>query len=242
MSTSAKLAFGTTLKKGATAIAELTSIGGPTISADTVEATSHDSADGYREFLQGLRNAGEISIEGNFIPGNAGQVALTTDLNDGSLDSYTITFPSAMATTWTFSAIVTAFETSAPFDEKASFTATLKISGKATLNVTASTGMSALTGKDSASPTPGDLTFVPTFAIGTFFYTCDVAAGITYVKLTPTATDHTITINGNTVTSGNESGEIALGAAGTNTEITIIVKETNKVAKTYTVWVTRAAA
>jgi hypothetical protein len=62
MATSAKSAFGTTLKKGATAIAELISIGGPTISADTIEATSHDSPDGYREFLQGLRDAGEITI------------------------------------------------------------------------------------------------------------------------------------------------------------------------------------
>ena len=141
MTTSAKSAFGTTLKKGAVAIAELTSISGPTIMADTLDATSHDSADGYREFVQGLRDAGEITIEGNFIPGNAGQVALTTDLNDGSLDSYTITFPAAMATTWTFSAIVTAFETSAPHDERATFSATLKISGKATLNVTASAGL-----------------------------------------------------------------------------------------------------
>ena len=240
--TEAKLAFGTTLMKGAVPIAELTNIPGPSLSAGTIDATSHDSlatANGYREFIQGVRDGGDISIEGNFIPGNPGQAALKTDFDAGTLDAYTITFPVVMATTWTFKAIVTALETSSPYDDKASFTATLKVSGKPSLNVTASTGMSALTGVDSAV---GALVFVPTvFAIGTFFYTCDVANGITYVILTPTATDHTITINGNIVISENPSGHIALGAGGTNTEITIIVWETGATKKTYTLWVTRAA-
>ena len=237
MSTSAKLAFGTTLKKGETAIAELTAIGGPTISADTLDVTSHDSADGYREFLQGLRNAGEINIEGNFIPGNAGQVALTTDLNDGSSDAYTVTFPSAMATTWTFSAIVTAFETSAPFDDKASFTATLKITGKATLNVTASTGLTTTFFSISESAV-----IVPDPANDTYFYIATVATGITSVTVTPIATAGVIKVNGNIVATGVASSAITLGVAETNTEITVTVKETNKTTVTYTIWICRAAA
>jgi len=237
MSTSAKLAFGTTLEKGATAIAELTAIGGPTISADTLDVTSHDSPDGYREFLQGLRNAGEISIEGNFIPGNAGQVALTTDLNDGSSDAYTITFPTAMATTWTFSAIVTAFDTDAPFDAKASFRATLKITGKATLNVTASTGLTDpyFVVSESAVVTPDE-------AGDTYFYVATVLTGVTSVTVTPTATAGVIKVDGNTVATGEASSAITLGAAGTNTEITITVQETNKTVVTYTIWVARAAS
>lgn len=132
--TEAIAAFGTVLAKGGVSIAELTSIGGPTLSADTLDATSHDSADGYREFLQGLRDGGEISIEGNFIPDNAGQDALYDDFNDGSVDEYTITFPDSIAV-WTFDAIVTAFETNAPFDEKLSFSSTLKVTGKPELTV-----------------------------------------------------------------------------------------------------------
>ena len=240
--TQAKLAFGTTLMRVDVPIAELTNIGGPSLSADTIDATSHDSlviASGYREFIQGLRNGGEISIEGNFIPANPGQVALKTDFDDGSLVAYTITFPAVMATTWTFSAIVTALETSSPFDDKASFTATLKVSGKPSLNVTASAGMSALTG--NSYPTEAALVFVPTFAIGTFFYTCDVVSTKTYVRLSPTATGHTITINGSIVTTETESGDITLGDEGTNTKITIIVWQAGKAKKTYIVWVTRAA-
>jgi len=235
--TEAKSAFGTTLMKGAAAIAELTGISGPSISADTIDATSHDSADAYREFLQGLRDAGEITIEGNFIPGNAGQIALKTDLDDGSSDAYTITFPAAMATTWTFSAIITAFSTDAPFDDKASFTATLKITGKATLSVTASAGLTTpwFVISESAVVTPDE-------AGDTYLYVATVATGITSVTVTPTATAGVIKVNGNVVATGEASSAITLGAAGTNTEITITVKETNKTTVTYTIWVARAAA
>jgi len=235
MTTAAKSAFGTTLKKGEVAIAELTSIGGPTISADTLDVTSHDSPDGYREFLQGLRDAGEISIEGNFIPGNAGQKALKTDMDDGSSDSYTVTFPTAMGTTWEFSAIITAFETSAPFDDKASFTATLKITGKASLNVTASTGLTTPFFSVSES---GDIN--PDPANATYAYVVTFLTGVSSFTITPTATAGVIKVDGNTVVTGQPSSAIALGAAGSVTEVTITVKETSKTTVTYTLYCSRA--
>lgn len=234
MTTEAKSAFGTTLMKGATPIAELTNIGGPSLSADIIEATSHDSADGYREFLQGLRAGGEISIEGNFVPGNAGQVALTTDLNDGTLDAYTITFPAAMATTWTFNAIVIAFECSAPFDDKASFSATLKVSGKPSLNVTASAGLTTPFFAISESAV-----IVPSPANAVYTYVATVLTAITSVTVTPTATAGVIKVNGNVVATGEASSAITLGVAGSVTEITITVKETNKTIVTYTISLAR---
>lgn len=237
MTTAAKLAFGTTLKKSGTAIAEITSITGPSISADTLDVTSHDSPDTYREFEQGIRDGGEISIEGNFIPGNAGQVALTTDLNDGSKDEYVITFPTAMATTWTFDALITAFETKAPFDDKAGFTATLKISGKPTLAVTASDGLTTPFFSISESAV-----IVPDPANDTYTYVATVLTGVTSVTVTPTATAGVIKVDGNTVATGEASSAITLGAAGTVTEITITVEETNKTKLTYTIYLTRAAS
>ena len=51
-----------------------------------------------------------------------------------------------------------------------------------------------------------------------------------------------ITVNGNVVDSGEASAAIALGAAGSITTITIVVSETGKVAKTYTVRVARSAS
>jgi predicted secreted protein len=35
--------------------------------ADSVDATNHQSIEGYREFISGLREAGELSVSGNWI-------------------------------------------------------------------------------------------------------------------------------------------------------------------------------
>lgn len=124
--------FGTTLKKGAAEIAELTSITGPSMEADTIDVSNHGSADGFRQYVAGMRDGGEVSIEGNFT-NEAGQAALVTDFAAGSSNQYVITFPTTPEVTWTFNAIVSAFESSAPYDDKLSFTATLKVTGKPVL-------------------------------------------------------------------------------------------------------------
>lgn len=127
-------AFSTTIAKGAQAIAEPTSITGPGISGDTIDVSSHDSPDTFREFVAGMRDGGEVSIEFNLDLSDAGQVALYTDVCDGSLDAYTITYTLGTgAPTCTFNAIVTSFEISAPYDDKLSGSATLKVSGKPTV-------------------------------------------------------------------------------------------------------------
>ncbi len=125
----ANTAFGTTLKKGTTAVAELTKISGPSMAADTIEVTSHNSANGYREFVQGLKDGGEVALEGNFT-NEVGQAALYADFNAGTSNSYVIAFPGTPAITWTFSGIVSALSTDAPFDGVLSFAATLKVTGK----------------------------------------------------------------------------------------------------------------
>jgi predicted secreted protein len=126
--------YSTTLMKGAVAIAELQTISGPNMSADAIDCTSHDSDNMFREFIAGIKDGGEISIEGNAVFSDAGQIALYTDLVDGSIDAYTITYTlGAGAPTITFNALVTAFATEAPYDDKLSFSATLKVTGKPTL-------------------------------------------------------------------------------------------------------------
>jgi hypothetical protein len=61
------------------------------------------------------------------------------------------------------------------------------------------------------------------------------------ITVTPTAAAGVITVNGNAVTSGEASSAITLGAAGSNTTITVVVTETNKAPKTYTIVVVRPA-
>lgn len=125
---------GTVLKLGTSAIAELSSIGGLSLSADSVDVTTLASTNGYREFIQGFRDAGEVSISGNFKPSDtSGQKALLDNLNDGSIDEYTIEFPTELGFKWTFSAFVTGFSTSASTDGVVTFESTLKVTGKPTL-------------------------------------------------------------------------------------------------------------
>ena len=131
MTSTAKAAFGTQLSKGAVAIAKLTSIGTIGVTRDMIDITSHDSADAYKEYIPGLIDTEELPIEGNLIDADAGQEALLTDLEAGTLGSYVVTLPGGK--TYSFSAYVTGYK-AGPFnyDGKITFSATLKISGKVT--------------------------------------------------------------------------------------------------------------
>lgn len=126
--------MGTTLKKGETAIANLTSIDGVSVSSDTIETTNLSTAGGYRTFVTSLKDAGEVSISGHF--DYTAHNPLLTDFEDGSVDTYTIEFPDmgvTHGTQWTFSAVVTAFSTGVAMEDIISFDATLKVSGKPSL-------------------------------------------------------------------------------------------------------------
>ena len=128
------VAQGTTLKKGSTKIATLTSIDGLDLQADTIESTNLESTSGYKTYVGGLKDAGEVSIKGNY--NYTDHNALFTDFEAGSVSSYTIEFPDRGTTTgtqWTFSAIVTGIKTSAEMGGLVPFEAKFKVSGKPTL-------------------------------------------------------------------------------------------------------------
>lgn len=120
-------AFGTTFSFGGTPVGELTNITGPSTSAETIDVTSHDSTDGWMEFVAGLKNGGEVNLEGNY-EASAGQ-----NLGVGSSGACVITFKTTPGFKWTFDGIVTSFETSAPHDDKYTFSVTIKVNGKPVL-------------------------------------------------------------------------------------------------------------
>ena len=233
MTTAAKSAFGTTIQWNAQAIGEVLSISGPSQSVDTIDATSHDSADAYREFIAGLRDGGEVSVEGNFIPGNTGQTSIHTDMQAGTVREVVITFPASMGTTCTFDALCTAHEPTAPHDEKAGFSATFKVTGKpvlATATATAPTDV-VVTGDVS-----GALSEVPTYSTDDTLYTVDGSSDAT-VTITVTAPGADgITVNGGIVSSGVASSAISL-TSGEITTIVIVASEDNAANYDITVYV-----
>lgn len=135
-------ALGTTLTKGTgtpATIGSLTSINGIEITAETIDVTHLGSTGGYKEFIGGFKDAGEVSAEGFFDPATtSNQVSLQDDLDDGLVDDYNINFPTTPTAKWAFKGIITNFKVGdAQLDGTIAFSITIKVSGKPTLTVTA---------------------------------------------------------------------------------------------------------
>jgi predicted secreted protein len=129
--------FGTLLKMGSTpvTVAQVTSVSGPGYELETVDVTAHDSSTSYyREYIAGLLDAGEVSMDLNFDPDGATHKnsagGLLYTMEQRTLENWQIVYPDATAVA--FVAFVTSFEPDAPFDDKLSASVTLKISGKPT--------------------------------------------------------------------------------------------------------------
>ncbi|MCJ8008119.1 phage tail tube protein [Lederbergia wuyishanensis] len=135
----AKRALGTKLKIGkttSTPVAGLTSIGGLDLSADTIDVTTLDSDGGYREFIGGFKDGGEVPLEGYFNPETGkGQKELYDLFESGVTEDFTIEFPPEVNAKWEFKGVVTNFATGADLEDPLSFSATIKVSGKPNLAV-----------------------------------------------------------------------------------------------------------
>lgn len=128
--------FGTLLKIGDgggtevfTAIAEVKSISGPSLSLETIDATHMSSPSGHREVLPSFKNAGEVSFDVNFLPGVGTQASLFTDWTNRTLRNFQLAFPDENDTVWSFAAYVTGLSISAPMDDVLGASVTLTISG-----------------------------------------------------------------------------------------------------------------
>ncbi|MEU3600879.1 phage tail tube protein [Streptomyces sp. NPDC006798] len=110
-----------------TPIAHVTSVSGPGLSRNTIDVTTHQSPGAWMEFIGGLKDGGEVSIDVNYDPSD--HDALVADFNDPDPRSYRLLFPDPAQTTWTLRSILTGFEPSAPVDDKLSAALTFKVSG-----------------------------------------------------------------------------------------------------------------
>ena len=113
------------------AIAEVNSITGPTMSRDTIDVTSLDSTGGYREFIGGFRDGGEVTLNMNFAL--AGYNDMKDDYELDTLTNYQVVLPDTGNTTFEFAALVTSLGLAVPMDDKVTSDVTLKISGEVTL-------------------------------------------------------------------------------------------------------------
>ncbi|MDQ0349737.1 hypothetical protein J2S76_004188 [Ancylobacter vacuolatus] len=104
---------------------QATSLTPPSFAVDAIDVTHMQSPSGTREFIPGLVDPGECSIEMNFMPGSAGEAIILSVLR--MKVKARATFPDGESVT--FDAIITGYSPAVPMDEKMTATLTVKVSG-----------------------------------------------------------------------------------------------------------------
>ena len=141
--TGAISSFGTLLKIGDagspevfTTIAEVTDIGGISLSTQTEDVTSHSSPGGFEEKIPTTHAVGPVKFSINFIPTgptHSYSTGLIKDWYNKTLRNFKVVFPDTGATTWPFAAYVTLVDIKAPVKGKLAADVTLDITGQPTL-------------------------------------------------------------------------------------------------------------
>jgi len=132
MATAAVSGYSTTWKlTSGSEMSEVTRISGVSITREPIEATNLSSPTQWKEFIFGLKEGGEITVEMNYTNTSI-QKLIITEMLAGTVSSYTLTLPDA--TTYIFPlTLPVAFEVAdiTP-GEKLTATARFKPSGPVT--------------------------------------------------------------------------------------------------------------
>ncbi len=120
-------------------IANVTNIGGPERTRETIDVTAHDSPGQWMEFVGGLKNGGEISLDINYDPSETTH-DLDDDFDDTVPRNYRIVIlpDTADEHTWQISGILTNLGDEFPYDDRMQRSMTVKVTGKPTLTQTGS--------------------------------------------------------------------------------------------------------
>jgi len=114
-----------------TAVAEVNSISGPSMTRAFIDVTSLDSTGGYREFIAGFRDAGEVTLSMNFTI--TGYNMMKDDFQTDGAVYYQIVLPDSGNTTLQFAGYVTALPLNIVPDDKVTCDVTIKITGEVEL-------------------------------------------------------------------------------------------------------------
>lgn len=126
---------GTSLVIGspAIAVAKIKSISGPKQSRESIDVTTLDSGGGYREFIGGFRDGGEVAISGYFLYKDNGQKAIVAAFDSEEAQDFMVKFPAALGAQWRFKGVVIDYEIGSEVGDAITFSATIKVSGKPVL-------------------------------------------------------------------------------------------------------------
>lgn len=133
----AEKSLGTTLTKTMSGseiadllIADLTSIGEVGVESSEVDVTTLDSTGGYKEYIAGFKDAGEVSLEG-IIKSEDAMEAMLALAESQALEEWTIETTSG--STWVFDGFVKSFkEGESTVEGVRTFTGSIRVSGAPT--------------------------------------------------------------------------------------------------------------
>ena len=112
--------------------AEITKITFSGEKLDTDDATHMQSPNRRKEFIGLLFDAGEVTLDLNFIPNSGGRARVSDQFNSAEVATWTITLPEGLGSIH-FAALITQFrKLDGPVDKKATEAVTLKITGPIT--------------------------------------------------------------------------------------------------------------
>lgn len=128
------IGYGTTVEIDAdnsgttyTKLVECYITGLPNPQFDDVETSHYESPDRTREYVAGLQDGGEITVEMNWVPGSATDTFIVAAL--GQKRSVRITVPSGTNQAFTFPAVLKGYERNVPVDDRKTATVTLRVAG-----------------------------------------------------------------------------------------------------------------
>ena len=238
--TEARLGYGTLIQRWSGAawvtVAEQVTVSGPSLSSDDVEVTNPESPNSTKEYIPALLDTGEVSFNGNFIPGNASQQQLLTDQVARTVADWQIVLPDAVAiadrTKWSFEGYIKSIDFSYPTPTQMTINATMKLAGTATLASVYALNLTGLTISEG--------TLTPAFAVGTYNYAATVLTAVTTLNIRPTcAAADSIKVNGVVTASGADAAfPVAIGV----NYATIDVFEDDKTPRRYAITIARASA
>lgn len=111
-------------------VAEVFNVTPGEATADRIDATHYKSPDRRREYIGGLIDSGEASIELNWEPGSDTDVLLRDLFTSGATVEHRITFPNNV--TLTYDASIIGFSKALPLDDRMTATISVAVSGAET--------------------------------------------------------------------------------------------------------------
>jgi predicted secreted protein len=141
MSATAQKAIGTLIKRGNqdgppetfTAIGRAHNFQGPNLTTTEIDVTGLDNTTGYKDILMALKDAGQITMEIFFDPGDSGHRGVLHDYDHQTLRNWDLIFPDPGATTWSAACYVKDFVPKGDTNGALTAQVTLRVSGAPTL-------------------------------------------------------------------------------------------------------------